>query len=289
MLQSMTAFARVSEKVSGGMLTWEMRSVNHRYLELGLRLPEALRGLEPQLRELAKNYMSRGKVEASLRLQSMGAMQVELDVNKPLIEAILQANQTVTAMLPADPAPININDILRWPGVVSSNETPDETMNKAVQDLFASACKQFQAARSKEGESLAVGMRERLQKMQTFITTLMEDLPNYKGELEARMAKRFEKLTVEVDSQRLEQEILFYLQKADVAEELDRLQVHVTEFQRQLELDEPVGRRLDFLSQEMNREANTLGAKAFNANVSHASVELKVLIEQIREQVQNVE
>lgn len=289
MLQSMTGFARQSHTSPSGALNWEMRAVNYRYLEWTFRLPESMRNIEPKLRKIAKNYLQRGKIEANLKLQLSSNNIPAIQTNKSLIQALLNAHHQITPLLSAPPAPINTLELLRWPGVFDYNEVLDESLQKKVICLFEQTCIELKKNREIEGQAIGEVIHARLEQMQQLRDKIKQQSLILHNSLNTKLKKRFEEIAIEVDPQRFEQEIVFYLQKADIDEELDRLQVHINEFTRQLNTGSAVGRRLDFILQEMNREANTLGAKAFSAEISHIVVDVKVLIEQMREQVQNVE
>jgi len=282
----MTAFARSAGQGEWGSAVWEIRSVNHRYLEISPRLPEEVRALEAEVRERIGERLDRGKVDCLLRYQVQVDLRRGLAINREILQQIEQAIGRVTATVPQC-APVNPVDLLRWPGVI---DPPD--MQEASAPLLAlldSALEALVTARCREGERLSALLSERCERMRQHIDYLRARLPGIVKALTARIKGRLLDLGQQVDAGRLEQELVLLIQRLDVAEELDRLQAHTDEFTRVMQHDKPVGRRLDFLLQEMNREANTLGSKSVHIDSTGVSVELKVLIEQMREQVQNIE
>lgn len=288
MIRSMTAFARSERRGEWGQLTWELRSVNHRYLEVSLRFPEELRSLEQVVRERVSARIRRGKVECNLRFRPDPAATPEIVLNGEYLDRLLQACGGVEGRLPRA-APVNPVDLLRWPGVVSEAERDlGAVMEEALAGLDA-ALAEMVATREREGEQIAGWLLSRCEAIDTQAAEVRERLPAIRDRLRERMLSRLAEIAVEADPGRLEQELALQAQKMDVDEELDRLSGHVAEVRRVLTRDEPVGRRLDFLMQELNREANTLGSKSVDADTTRAAVELKVLIEQMREQVQNAE
>ncbi|UNG19070.1 YicC/YloC family endoribonuclease [Stutzerimonas zhaodongensis] len=287
MIHSMTAFARAEQAGEHGTLSWEIRSVNHRYLEPHLRLPEAFRDLEGAVREALRKGLSRGKVECTLRFAEETAgrsMQVDPERARQLISAA----EKVAALI-KQPAPLNPLEILAWPGVLVGDSTDPQALNNAALQLFHQALEQMKAGRLREGKELAHLIHERLDAIGTETATLRSQVPQMLAAQRQKLIDRCAEMRVELDPQRLEQELVMLAQKSDVAEELDRLGTHVTEVRRVLKSGGAAGRRLDFLMQELNREANTLGSKAFDTRSTQAAVNLKVLIEQMREQVQNIE
>ncbi|MXY52771.1 MAG: YicC family protein [Gammaproteobacteria bacterium] len=280
MIASMTAFARVGR----GFLVWEVRSVNHRYLELVFRLPESLRALEPSLREAARARLGRGKVDATLRVAESGsAMELDEDALGELLGALSQLRSRAPEL--AEP---NLLDALRWPGVLKESETGLAELRRDAIGTFDEALTELAARRTAEGAQIQA-LIERLDIAAETTAKVRELASQQVQAMRDRLARAAEALTVSVNAERLEQELALQLQKADVAEELDRLDLHLAEARAALASDGPCGRRLDFLMQELGREANTLGAKAVLPEAAHAAVDLKVAIEQMREQVQNVE
>ncbi|MDX1900684.1 MAG: YicC/YloC family endoribonuclease [Gammaproteobacteria bacterium] len=287
-MKSMTAFARVSEQGPWGSLVCELRSVNHRYLDLTLRVPEALYDLEMLLRERIRRDIHRGKVECILRYQPDDPSAVEMQLNKPLVTSLQNATLQIAKTF-GSVAPINPLEILNWPGMLKSIEIDSEAMQPIVMALLDKALTQFTDTRVREGEVLAKLLSERLEKIKIHLTEARAHLPEIQQLQRAKLVERFNEVKLELDQARIEQEMILFTQRIDVAEELDRLESHVAEVQRVLKSGEAAGRRLDFLMQEFNREANTLGSKSVNLTTTRASVEMKVLIEQMREQVQNIE
>lgn len=287
MVHSMTAFARVEGPVARGTLSWELRSVNHRYLEPTLRLPEAFRDLEAAVREALRQGLSRGKLECTLRFNEAHSGQ-PLQVDSPRAGQLIAAAEQVAALI-ANPAPLNPLEVLAWPGVLVSDASDPQAQNAAALQLFNQALEQLKTGRAREGAELARLLDERLGAILEEVATLRLLIPEMLASQRKKILNRCAELKTELDPQRLEQELVLLAQKSDVAEELDRLDTHVAEVRRVLKTGGAAGRRLDFLMQELNREANTLGSKAFDPRSTQAAVNLKVLIEQMREQVQNIE
>ena len=287
MVQSMTAFARVEQNGAYGTLSWELRSVNHRYLEPHLRLPDSLREVEGSIREALRNGLSRGKIECTLRLTepiSESALQVDHARAQQLIHAAEQIAQQIK-----QPAALNPLEVLAWPGVLSSESMDSQAINSAAIQLFNEALRELKESRGREGADLARLISERLDAIHTETSVLRELVPEMLEAQRQKILTRCQDLQVEMDPQRLEQELVLQAQRSDVAEELDRLATHINEVRRVLKTGGAIGRRLDFLMQELNREANTLGSKAIDPRSTQAAVNIKVLIEQMREQVQNIE
>ncbi|WP_272994042.1 MULTISPECIES: YicC/YloC family endoribonuclease [Spongiibacter] len=286
-ISSMTAFAHRRSEHPWGTAIWELRSVNHRYLELSFKLPEGWRQLEPELRDRLRNALQRGKVECSLRLSLQDHNQ-QLQLNKTLAQQLLDtAHQLRTDI--AHAAPIDVLDIMRWPGVMQSGELDGDTITKDLLAAFVDALDDQRANRQREGDELALLIEQRLSSISEIVTDLRARMPEIVSGQRDKLRSRLAELQAELDAERLEQEMALIAQKADVDEELDRLDTHVKEVRRVLKKGGAVGRRLDFLMQELNREANTLSSKAVVAESTQAAVELKVLIEQMREQIQNIE
>ncbi|RRQ22093.1 YicC/YloC family endoribonuclease [Thiohalobacter thiocyanaticus] len=288
MIRSMTAFARQEAGGDWGELVCELRSVNHRYLELSLRLPEELRALETGLRERAAQVLGRGKVEINLRYRSQAGGGDELELDAEQLARLRAALNKVARGL-SDPAPISPLEVLRWPGVVQERQTDLEPVQAAAAKLFDRALAELSETRIREGAQIRDLLLARLDAMQPLVEAARERLPQVRERIRDKLNARVRELVEVPDTDRLEQELAYLAQKLDVDEELDRLTGHIAEVRRVLGRDEPVGRRLDFLMQELNREANTLGSKSADSETTNVSVELKVLIEQMREQIQNVE
>lgn len=288
MVHSMTAFARVEQAGTHGTLSWELRSVNHRYLEPHLRLPDAFRDLEGAVREALRQGLSRGKVECTLRFAEETAGK-SLQVDQERARQLVAAAEGVAALI-RQPAPLDPLAVLAWPGVLVADSADPQALNAAALEAFGQALEQLKAGRSREGLELAKQLlNDRLDAMLVEVGNLRELVPTMLANQRQKILDRFAELKAELDPQRLEQELVLLAQKSDVAEELDRLATHVGEVRRVLKAGGAAGRRLDFLMQELNREANTLGSKAFDPRSTQAAVNLKVLIEQMREQVQNIE
>ena len=288
MIRSMTAFARAEQNTDWGTATWELRSVNNRYLDVAPKLPEDLRQLEPEVRNRIRSSLQRGKVDCHLRVsyRSEGGAGFELDPE--LARHVVDAAREVERFMER-PGPVNAIDILRWPGVIRPRSLDLEKVATDVLQCLDVALLDLRAAREREGEKILGMLQQRLDAIRNLVAEARARAPEAAHAARSRLAERLAELEVEVDRERLEQEIAIIAQKADVAEELDRLQAHLSEVRRILGEDLPAGRRLDFLMQELNREANTLGAKSADTGGVLASVDLKVQIEQMREQIQNVE
>nr|WP_297457634.1 YicC/YloC family endoribonuclease [uncultured Halomonas sp.] len=287
MAHSMTAFTRQTIEADWGSLQLELRSVNQRYLEPHFRLPEALRDLEPAFREAMRNRLARGKIECTLRFEPAAGGET-LAVNRTRLAELARALHEVRAELP-DAAMPDALALLDHPGVVESRGADLEAVQQETLALFGAALDDLIAGRAREGERLAELIRQRLDGVRIQVAEVRALLPGMLARQRAQLLERLETFKAELEPQRLEAEVALLAQKADVDEELDRLETHVVEVERQLKQKGPVGRRLDFLMQELNREANTLSSKAVVAESTRCAVELKVLIEQMREQIQNIE
>ena len=286
MIRSMTAFASGERGTPWGVLGCELRSVNHRFLELGLRLSDELRALEPLLRERVSSRIQRGKLDLVMRLRAPEAA-VSLAVNEPLLERLGELATRLDGRFPR--LQVDFTGLLAVPGVLQAPATDGEALQARALELLDQVLDDFVAAREREGAKLAAVIAERVDAIERIASQVRELVPAIREGQRARLAARLADLPHPVDPGRAEQELVLWLQKLDVDEELDRLASHITEIRRILAQREPVGRRLDFLLQEFNREANTLGSKSVDARTSAAAVELKVLIDQVREQVQNIE
>ncbi|NCF17291.1 MAG: YicC family protein [Haliea sp.] len=288
MIHSMTAFARESLNTDQGTLTVELRSVNHRYLDCSFKLPDVLRPLEPRLREQIGAALARGKVDCLIRVQSHPGRSGDWQVDTGQLERLLVAAGDIEARLD-NSRPLSPLEVLQFPGICSSEDHSEEVLQKAAAELFKRSLADLKAARLREGEKLAQLVMDRLQQVDREVETTRGAMPELMQQQRDRVIARIEELQVEVDQGRLEQELVYMSQKADVDEELDRLEAHVGEVRRTLGKGGPCGRRLDFLMQELNREANTLSSKSTASSTTQSAVELKVLIEQMREQIQNIE
>lgn len=288
MLRSMTAYGRFEEQNDHGTLSWEMRSVNHRYLEVSFRLPEELRAIEPLARERIGKRLKRGKVDVFLKYQPNSDIVTDLNVNEALVQQVLRAAENVRSSSEHCGA-IDPMKVLGWSGVVGQRQRDDKALQDCAMNLLDPLLDDYLAAREREGAKTMDMLALRCTTIEKIITQVSALRPKVVERLSDKFKVRLSELDIEVDSARLEQELVFAMHKLDVDEELDRLRAHVGEMRNIFERDEPVGRRLDFLIQEFNREANTLGSKAADSDTTGFSVELKVLIEQMREQVQNIE
>lgn len=288
MLHSMTGFARQSAESGIGTLTWELRAVNHRYLDVQFKLPDELRPQEQAFRKQVADSISRGKVECALHFRRAFDRQNALQIDTELVELIGTRIREMSAELPATGA-VNPFDVMRWPGVVMQSEVDAEPLFEAARALLASTVDAIQAMRASEGARIADMLESRCTDIAAISSSVRARMPEVLEAARTRQRERIAKLDVEADPARLETELTLIAQKLDVDEELDRLDSHLVEIRDVVQRDEPVGRRLDFLMQELNREANTLGSKSNDTETTQAAVELKVLIEQLREQIQNVE
>jgi len=287
MILSMTSFARRELDTEFGSLRWELRSVNHRYLDVSLRLPDDLRGLELKVREKVGEKLTRGKVECGLRFQAAD-QEREFAIDHNLVKRLSKAVDEVYHAL-SNPDRVNAVELLRWPGVMQVEEPDLEPLHQKALKLLDETLDDMIDSRAREGEKLKAVMLQRCDNIDELVLRVRERLPDLRLALRQKLEDRLGELKEQLEQGRLEQEIALLAQKMDVDEEVDRLGAHVQEVRHILERDEPVGRRLDFLMQELNREANTLASKSVDAEVTRVSVDLKVLIEQIREQVQNIE
>ena len=285
MMHSMTAFAHRQETAAGLQVAWEMRSMNQRFLDVQFRLPEELRTLEHPLREKIARRVKRGKLMCALSVDLVGAHALEL--NRPLLLQLLAALEQVRRDAPEAHA-ANPIDLLRWPGMLK-NISANEPLVAAATELFEQTLNALLEARAAEGEKLKPGILERLAEIERTVGEVRELAGGLAAEMRARLHKRLVELEVDVNPYRLEQEVALLAQKADVAEELDRMALHLQDARSHLDRPGPHGRRLDFITQEMMREANTLAAKSVLPRASRITVDLKVAVEQIREQAQNIE
>jgi uncharacterized protein (TIGR00255 family) len=288
MTSSMTAFTRQQSEQEWGSLTWEVRSVNHRYLETSVRLPDIFRGLENQIRERVRKSMSRGKVECQLRYNAQEITGGSIAINEELVQQLLQANRNIQQLL-GEQRPLNSMELLRWPGVIAEQQLDNDTLESTALSLFQQALDDLIATREREGNDLEGFLQQRIDSIRELVATLREKMPEILNAQRQSLHDKLQDLQVELEPTRLEQEIALLAQKADVDEELDRLDSHLGEVERVLKASGQKGRRLDFLMQELNREANTLSSKSIVVESTRGAVEMKVLIEQMREQIQNIE
>jgi uncharacterized protein (TIGR00255 family) len=288
MIKSMTGFARCQSRHPLGTLTWELRTVNHRYLEVSLRIPEEMRSNEARYREIVNARLSRGKVECNLRFKPEIVMESGIEINPDFSRSLAKVCQQLNDIL-HQPSEVNAIDFLKWPGVIKETAQDMKSILDASEALLETALAELIENREREGERLREVVQQRCAAMQDQVTAVRTQLPEIRQAYREKLLARLQELKAEPDMERLEQELVLLAQKMDVDEEIDRLESHIKELALVLERDEAVGRRLDFLMQELNREANTLGSKSVDIKTTQASVELKVLIEQMREQIQNIE
>jgi uncharacterized protein (TIGR00255 family) len=287
MTRSMTGFARSQTQGDWGELVWELRSVNHRFLDIHLRLPEPLRALEPAIREAVSGVLSRGKVDISAKLQTADNAQT-IEIDEQRLNALADALSHVRSTVIDCQAPDSLR-LLTYPGVQREADPDMEAVHRDALAALEDALGQLQTMRDEEGSRLADMLTDRAHRIRAHADAAAARVPQVRDAWHAKMRGRLEELDTETDPARLEQELIFTAQRMDVAEEIDRLHSHVAALESALQKSEPIGRRLDFLMQEFNREANTLGSKSQDADLTAHAVEMKVLIEQMREQVQNIE
>lgn len=288
MLRSMTAFARHEHSSPWGAIVWELRSVNHRYLEASIRLPEALRNLEALIRERITAQLSRGKVEVTLKLQTTGAALTGITLNAPVIERLLAAAGELEHMMGPGTG-LRLIDVLRWPGAISEAEPDLDEIRLTLLESLDAALAELVATREREGQRTVEGLQQRCGAMREQVQRVRARRPEVLARWRDKLLSRLADIPADADPGRIEQELVLVAQRLDVDEEMDRLETHLDEIDAVLGRTEPVGRRLDFLMQELNREANTLSAKCADVDATRAAIELKVLIEQMREQIQNIE
>ena len=287
MIRSMTAYARREIKGEWGSAAWELRSVNQRYLETYIRLPEQFRSLEPVIRERIRGRLTRGKVECNLRFELDPSAQSSMILNEKLAKQLVEAANWVK--MQSDEGEIDPIDVLRWPGVMSAQEQDLDAISAQLMQALDGALDDFIVARESEGTALKALIEQRLEGVSAEVIKVRAQMPNILQWQRERLVSKLEEAQVQLENIRLEQELVLMAQRIDVAEELDRLEAHVKETHNILKKKEAVGRRIDFMMQEFNRESNTLASKSINAEVTTSAIELKVLIEQMREQIQNIE
>ncbi len=288
MIRSMTGYARLERTTEYGTLSWELRSVNHRYLDLGFRLPDEFRSMEPAFRTQVSAVLKRGKIECGLRLTALPGTASPLAINMQVLDQLLAHTSEIAEKLPAAAAP-NPLEVLRWPGLLGEPEKDPEPAQKAATALLGETLAQLSQNRASEGERIREMLITRCETMDEIVCFVRGKMPDVMTNLRQRLRDRIAQLSEEVDNERIEIELAMLAQKFDVDEEMDRLSSHLTEVRSTIDRNDPIGRRLDFLMQELNREANTLSSKSQDTEVTRAAVELKVLIEQMREQIQNIE
>ncbi len=285
---SMTGYAAIAQPIENATLTIELRAVNSRYLDLYFKLDDALKNLEPVLRERIAAKVNRGKLECKLNLMPQNQVSASLQINQEILQQLSDVSAYIQKKLPQSEF-LSVGEILRWPGVLTGTEISTETLSQAVESLLETALQDFNASRAREGEKLKSVILDRVaqieqlvEKVKPMMSTLVQE---YRSKLEAKLADVMKTL----DEERIAQELVLFIQRVDVDEELSRLSTHVSEVKRILNQNSPAGKRLDFLMQELNREANTLGSKSVSVQTTQVSMEMKVLIEQMREQIQNIE
>lgn len=288
MLHSMTGFARESVETALGTLSWEIRAVNYRYLDVQFKLPEDLRPKEQAFRQQASATLNRGKVECGLYFRRAFDQQTEMQIDTELVELLGHRISELSARLPATSA-INPVEILRWPGVMKQPEIDVEPLFGEAESLLETTLQAINVMRQSEGQRIEEMLESRCAEIESIAKAVRKRMPEVLAASRTKQRERIEKLDVEADPGRLEVELALIAQKIDVDEELDRLESHLVEIRNAIAGEKAVGRRLDFLMQELNREANTLGSKSADTETTKAAVDLKVLIEQMREQIQNVE
>ncbi len=284
----MTAYGRVENSEGQYSISCEIRSVNHRYSEISIRLPEELRLLEQKIRDHISGKIKRGKIECNIRIEKHNAYDEALSINQDLLKNIIEASKRINSDLSTS-APLDSLDLLRWPGVLEKSTLDVKEIDKLLFPLVNEAIDIVIDTRQREGEKIKKMLTDRCTKIKEIINNVQKQIPDILKNYRKKLTQRVQEISDEIDNDRLEQELLFLSQKADIEEEIDRLGAHVDEVVRVIDRKEPIGRRLDFLMQEMNRESNTLGSKSNHIYTSNASVELKVVIEQMREQIQNIE
>jgi uncharacterized protein (TIGR00255 family) len=288
MIYSMTGYASASRELASGVLNVELRSVNHRYLDIQFRLPDELRPAEPALREVLGARLHRGKIECRVTWTAAPLGRKTPEIDAPLLAQLVELDARVRAALP-QAAHLNVHDVLRWPGMLGAESVPVEELREACRELLAQVLDEFAVTRGREGEKLAQMLLERAATMEKRIADVGPRMPQVIAAFQEKLGTRLKEALGAADDERIRQEVVLFANKIDVDEELSRLTAHIGELKRVLAAGGAVGKRLDFLMQELNREANTLGSKAADIAVTQVSMELKLLIEQMREQIQNIE
>ena len=288
MISSMTAFVQHESQSEQSRLVWEIRSVNHRYLEISMRLPEELRSAEMMFRETIKASLSRGRIDAVLRYQSAESSANSPELNLDTINQLMAWSRTVQSTAPVA-GELSIADILKWPGVLTPERIDEDQLSVTAKDALANALSALASQRQREGRQLAVVINAKLAAARDIVIGVQSRGPELDQYARQRLNERVSEFAEQLEPGRFEQELVLLLAKSDITEEIDRLQLHLAEVENILNGSGPVGRRLDFLMQELNREANTLGSKSNHPETTTAAVDLKVLIEQMREQIQNIE
>lgn len=285
---SMTGYATAARELAWGSVSVELRSVNHRYLDVSFRIPDELRPAETALREAIAATVTRGKVECRVAYALRSGAQNSTDLDATLLAQLLELNSKVRSALP-EARTLTVADILRWPGMLGADELPVDELRTTASELMPEVLREFGAARAREGEKLAAVILERAADMRTRIAVVQPRMPGIIAAFQDKLNARLKDALVSADDERVRQEIALFVNKIDVDEELSRLATHLDELERILKKGGAAGKRLDFLMQELNREANTLGSKSADIEVTRVAMDLKLLIEQMREQIQNIE
>ena len=288
MIHSMTGFASATRELPTSALNVELRSVNHRYLDLQFRLPEDLRALEPGLRELIVARLQRGKVECRIGLNTLTAATKSFELNVEVLKQLRALSEKLRLAWPSVNG-LTAADILRWPGMLGAETVSLEKMRAAAQDALRQVLEEFSASRAREGEKLKTVLLERVAAMEERVASVAPRMPQVIAAFQEKLTLRLREAMAVADDERIRQEIALFANRIDIDEELSRLATHFSEIKRILERGGAVGKRLDFMMQELNREANTLGSKSVDVEVTRVSLDLKLLIEQMREQIQNIE
>lgn len=288
MIYSMTGFASLERQVANGVLVVELRSVNHRYLELHMKLDEHLRSFEPLVREMISAKLGRGKVECRMSLMQRGSADKALVVDEEVLTQLSAVANQIQKRFP-DSQALTVSEILHWPGVVQNPDTDTAALAEEIKNSLNQILEDMTASRAREGAKMKALILERLAEAEKLVATVKPLLPLQIKVYQERLTAKLQEALKSVDEDRVRQELVLFAQRIDVDEELTRLTAHVSEVKRILDADQAAGKRLDFLMQELNREANTLGSKSVSTEVSQVSMGLKVLIEQMREQIQNIE
>lgn len=289
MIRSMTGFARIEKKYEFGTLGWELRSVNHRYLDMSVRLPEELRSIEQPVRDAVARVLSRGKLDCILRFKSDSPTAADIQIDTAVVQSLLTASTQLAQLLGGSHNELKPLEVLRWPGVIREGEKDFTPVESAALAQLQEGIQQLLAMREREGQRIKDMVLQRCETIHEIVAKVRQRRPQVMKLVRDKIKQRLAELEVQVDQNRFEQELVMLTQRMDVDEELDRLEAHLAEVRNVFSQDQPAGRRLDFLMQELNREANTLGSKSGDVETTQAAVDLKVLIEQMREQIQNVE
>ncbi len=288
MICSMTAYGRVENSDNQNSISCEIRSINHRYSEISIRLPDELRPLEQKIRNHISDKIKRGKIECNIRIEQQDAYNEALSINKDLLKNIIEVAEKINSNLSTSTS-LNSLDLLRWPGVLRKKTLDVKKIDKLLFKLVDEAIDIVIDTRQREGKKIKKMITDRCSKIKKIINDVRKKMPTILKSFRKKLTDRVQEISSELDNERFEQELLYISQKMDIEEEIDRLNAHIDEVIRVVDQKGPIGRRLDFLMQEMNRESNTLGSKSYHIKTSNASVELKVLVEQMREQIQNIE